>query len=344
MLSTRPRPAMPGLRALVLAALLALLPSCGGDDAAGPDAFAPAPTATTPASSGSYTPIPASPPTELRIAFINLMSPVGTDTTDTTAADTYEERLNLIIEELRALDPDIVGFNETTITDAHGDTRERLATALKMEPFWLRANPWFPARTREANDAIAKEIGFQEGELILVRSDRFPVIGGMDSHWINPRTSETEGRIAIHLRVRAPGSTGEVDIYITHLTGGGEAVRARQAESVASFIRSNRGSGPALFMGDLGDPPASATYEAFAATGFRDPFASTNASTCCRATLSGEQPPLAFRTDYLLAAAWMPTKTGAFAATPATRTDGSSLYASDHIGLFAVFQLPAGLP
>jgi endonuclease/exonuclease/phosphatase family metal-dependent hydrolase len=328
---------------LLFAILLALLPACGGDDAEPPGPLAPTATATTPPG-GATTPIAPREATELRVAFINLMSPVGTDATDTAASDTYEERLALIIEELRTFNPDIVGFNEATITDAHGDARERLATALKMEPFWLRANPWFPTRTREANDAIAKQIGFQEGELLLVRSDRFPLIGGVDSHWINPRTSETEGRVAFHIRVRVPGATGEADIYITHLTGGGEAVRGRQAESVASFIRSTRGDGPAILMGDLSDVPTSGAFQAFAATGFHDPFAGEGVATCCRTSLTGEQQPLTLRTDYLLGAEWAPVETGFLAAKPGARNDGSPLFASDHLGLFAVFTLPSGLP
>ena len=312
---------------------------CGADGGDDGDPFVPEPAPSASPSPMVVTPIATPEPTELRVAFINLMSPVGTDATNTVAADTFEARLNLVIEELKAVKPDIVGFNEATNTAAHGDARQKLAMALKMEPFWLRANPWFPARTRDQNDAIAKQIGFEERELVLVRSDRFPVIGGIDSHWINPRTSETEGRVAFHLKVRIPGSAGEADIYITHLTGGDDSVKTRQAQSVAEFIRSNRGAGPAVLMGDLGTGPESAAYAALMEAGFEDAFAGTGLATCCRASVVGEQKPLTARTDVLLSAGWFPTETGTIGDKPAKQPDGEDLYASDHIGLFAVFPL-----
>ena len=323
-----------------LAAAALTLAACGADGEDDGGTFVPQATPSASVSPMPFTPQPTPEPTELRVAFINLMSPVGTDATNTVPADTFEERLNLVIAELKEFKPDIVGFNEATITEAHGDAREKLATALKMEPFWLRANPWFPTQTRDANDAIAKQIGFEEGELVLVRSDRFPLIGGVDPHWINPRTSETEGRVAFHLKVRVPGSTREADIYITHLTGGGDAVRARQAASVAGFIGSSRGTGPAIVMGDLGDVPESGAYAELMDIGMQDPFAEAGIATCCRESPVGEQKPMTQRTDYLLSAGWWPAETGAMGEVAAKRVDETELYASDHIGLFAVFALP----
>jgi endonuclease/exonuclease/phosphatase family metal-dependent hydrolase len=326
------------LAGLAVAAIA--LGSCGGDGDDDGETFVPLPTASASASPVPSTPQSTPEPTELRVAFINLMSPVGTDATNTVPADTFDRRLDLVIAELKEFKPDIVGFNEATVTEAHGDAREKLATALKMEPFWLRANPWFPTQTRDANDAIAKQIGFEEGELILVRSDRFPLIGGIDPHWINPRTSETEGRVAFRLKVKIPGPAGEADIYITHLTGGGEAARTRQAASVAGFIRSSRGPGPAIVMGDLGDVPESGAYAAMMEIGLNDPFAEAGVATCCRESLVGEQKPMTLRTDYLFAAGWWPAEMGAIGEGAAKQADETVLFASDHIGLFAVFALP----
>ncbi len=338
----RPRAARRALvssvAALALGAALATA-GCGAQGEDDGDVFVPQPTPSASPSPFVVTPVATPEPAELRVAFINLMSPVGTDATNTVAADTFEARLNLVIEELKAFKPDIVGFNEATNTAAHGDAREKLATALKMEPFWLRANPWFPTQTRDQNDAIARQIGFEEGELVLVRSDRFPVIGGIDSHWINPRTSETEGRVAFHLKVRIPGEAGEADIYITHLTGGDESVKTRQAQSIAGFIRSSRGTGPAVLMGDLGTGPESPAYATLRDAGFDDAFAEAAIPTCCRASVIGEQKPLALRTDFLLDAGWDPTEIGTIGDKPSKQPDGRELYASDHLGLFAVFPL-----
>lgn len=284
-------------------------------------------------------------PTEIRVAFIDLLGPVGLDSTNTQAADTYGARLALVIKELRAFRPDIVGFNDVTNTKAHGNTGEALAAALKMESQSIRANPWFPGQTQAQNDAIARQIGFEEGDLIL---SRYPILRA-DRLWINPRTSETEGRAALHVVVKGPPSTGEIDIYITHFTGGGEQVRAAQAASVVAWIGKTRGSGPVLVMGDLGDGPGSAAYAAFTAAGLTDlampdgsgPRAVAPANTCCRTSVAGAQPPLTARTDYLFAAGWAADGVSPFAAQPERQPGGSLLYASNHDGLTAVF--PVGL-
>lgn len=271
--------------------------------------------------------------TEFRVATINMMSPVSIDSTNNVASETYDQRLDMLIEELKAFKPDVVVLNEWTNTKAHGNPAARLGKELKMEYQWVRANPWFPGQSKEQNDAIADQIGFQEGELILSRHR----ILRAEPRWLNPRTSETEGRAVLHVVLQAPAPLGEVDVYVTHLTSGGDKVRAAQALAVAAGIKETRGSGPLLLMGDFGDVPGSATIQPLLDAGLVDLVADAPLVTCCRDAVIGELPPLAMRTSFILGKGWLGPQLSPFGDKPKKRADGSLLYASDHNGIFAVF-------
>lgn len=335
------RPKRTGLRlaatGLALLATLALLlgAACGGgDDDLRLVPNPGSPTVGTPETVVTVEPTPD--PKEFRVAFINLMSPVTTDTTNTAAADTFDDRLDIVIGELKEFKPDLVAFNESTTTAAHGAAAARLSKELKMEPQSVRANPWFPGQSKEQNEQIAKQIGFEEGELILVGS-RFPILGA-EPFWLNPRTSETEGRAALYVKVKGPPSVGTIDVFISHLTGDAR-IRGQQAISFAQFIKTTRGSGPALVFGDLGDPAGSPVQRALLDIGMTDLLAASPLATCCREAVIGQQPEPETRTDYIFASQWTPSAVGLFASRPKQRADGSWLYASDHNGLTAVFPI-----
>lgn len=326
------------LLGLVGLAAAAIGTACGGDTPS--DRFArpvetpePTPTPTPPAAE------PTPVPTEFRVAYLNLMSPIATDANDTSAGDTLEQRLQLVVEELRAYRPDLVGFAEATWTAQHGSVVAKLAAELKMEPLFVQANPWFAGRTEAQNRELAKQIGFEEGELVLVRSDRW-VVQGATPTWLNPRTSETEGRAALHVRIKGPAAIGTIDIFITHLTGGGERLRGQQAESFAEFVRQQRTGGPLIVLADLSDPPGSPAYEAIMALGLHDPLATSNPPTCCRPGVIGEQPPPTRRTSFILSAGWQAAVAATFGDKPGSLPDGRPLYLSDHNGIWALFPVP----
>lgn len=323
---------------LAMSAVL-IMTACGGDGddvALPPVVYSPtAVTTATVAIANDTTPVPA----EFRVAFINLMSPVALDSTNSEAGDTYDQRLAQVIDELKAFKPDLVGFNEATNT-VHGNAAATLAKELKMEAQQVRSNPWFPNATKEQNDEIAKQSGFEEFEVILTRS-AFPILKA-DLVSLNPRTSETEGRAALHVVVKAPAPMANIDVYITHLTGGGEKVRTAQAESVKSFIGSTRGTGPLILMGGLSDVPSSSTYKVLAGAGLQDLGAEGDLPTCCREKAVGEQPAVTQRTDYFFADRWVAPPVQLWGDKAHQRADGSWLYDSDHNGLTAVFPLAVG--
>jgi endonuclease/exonuclease/phosphatase family metal-dependent hydrolase len=312
-----------------------LVAACGGDDYGYVDPT-PVPTAQPNAVAVQPTADTTKVPTELRVAFINLMSPFALDENNPVADTTFDERMDAVTEELKAFNPDIVGFNEASVTKAHGSVAARLAKDLKMELQYARANPWYPGQSKEQSDAIARQIGFEEGELIL---SKYPILRA-ERKELNPRTSEIgEGRAALHAVIKVPGTLGELDVYITHLTGGGDKVRQAQAADFMSFVKATKGGGQVIVMGGMSDPVGSPTYEVYRAAGLHDVFGKTPVTTCCRDSVLGQQAATVARTDYLMTQEWYASEYSLFGDKPKKRADGTWLYESDHNGLKAVLPI-----
>src|SRR4051794_25275474 len=124
--------------ASILAVLLAIASACGGDDDV--TIITPVPDAPSPSATG-VTAGATPDPTEFRVVVMNLMSPLSLDPTNTTASDTFDQRLNLVIAELKQFKPDLIALNEVTET-GRGKVAERLVSELKMETAYVRAKPW----------------------------------------------------------------------------------------------------------------------------------------------------------------------------------------------------------
>lgn len=332
-----------GLLIVLAMGAMGMAVGCGGDG----DGEPPPETPRTAAATGTITtPSPVSTPevrTEFKVAFVNLLSPVALDTRNAEASDTFEERLDAVVEELSALEPDLVAFTEVSWTKANGSAAERLAKGLRMEFSYVRANPWYPGQTKEQSDQMARLAGFDEGEMVfsrypILRTERLP---------LNPRTSETEARVVLHVVLKMPAPVGELDVYVTHLTGGGDKTRQEQAADLVAQVTKTRGEGAVLIMADLSDRAESPPYEAITGGGFVDmapTLGGQPATTCCRATVLGQQPPATARHDFIFAADWRATSATIFGSVPGKRADGALLYASDHNGVFAVFPLAAAPP
>lgn len=310
--------------------------ACGGDDDI--TIITPVPADASP-SATTVTASPTPDPTEFRMVLLNLLSPVSLDATDTSASDTFDERLRFVIDQLKEFKPDLIALNEVTKTAAHGSVKDKLAVELKMEAVYVPAKPWIPGQTRDQNAEFAQKYGLaEEGELILIRSDRFPVLG-YEQKWLNPRDSELGGPAALHVRLKGPESLGEIDIFLSQLSGGDSRIRSLQAADFAKFIKAEKGSGPSIVLGDFGDPAGSATQKAFVDIGMSDVLEQSGLNTCCRPSVLGPQPDLVARTDYILTSQWAPTALSVFVAEPKKREDGTLLYASDHNGLAAIFPI-----
>lgn len=319
-----------------------LVIACGPGEAGPRPQHATPETPTTVPESPTPLATPSPPaPTEFRVAFINLFSPLAAEAGNPAAGETFEVRLQLLVEQLRSFDPDVVGFNEASWTEKYGSATTYLARELKMEPVYARANPWFEGQTREQSDALVREAGFEEGELFLVRSTRYTVLRADEPYALKPLSTESgERRIGLHAVLKGPKSLGEIDLFITHLTGGGERVVPAQAADFAGWIAETRGRGPSLVMVGQSDPAVPSSYEVFRAIGLRDVFgAGEGIVTCCRAAVVDEQPPLSARTDYLMYDRWQAGSAELFGDQP-LENHGSLLYLSDHNGIMAIFPIP----
>ncbi len=324
----------------VLAAFAGLLAACGSNE---PD-FVPrttpaggsSPTATLPT-----TPTPTTPPTEFRVAFVNLMHGRPLDVSNTVPDATLKERLAMIIEELKAFNPDVVGLNEASITKAHGNIAAHIAKELKMEFQYRLSTPWLQTQTYADAQKVATQTDFEEGEAVLV-SARYKLLR-WDFRALNPRTSNTESRTALWVRMEGPEQVGMIDVYIAHLTAGTDKERATQATDLLKFVKDTRGTGAIFVLGDFSEPPGSETQKALLDGGLTDVLATLKEplplGTCCRDNVLGEQAPLTLRTDYIFSGAWLATSGVVLGAKPGKRPDGTLLYASDHNGVGAVFSL-----
>ena len=299
-----------------------------------PPAGSPTAAATTEVSAD-----PTPDPTEFRVAYINLMSPRSLDATNTVPAETFERRIAIVVEQLKAFKPDLVAFSEVSSTEI-GRAKDILVRELKMEPLYVRAKPWYSGQSKEEGEQFVKAAKFEEGELILVNGSRFIPQDG-EPKWMNPRTADGEAAAGLWWRLKGPGSIGDIDIFVTHLTGTDPRVRAQQSADFAQFVASKRGNGPTIVLGDLGDAPGSGSLQALLDLGLKDAFEGLPVVTCCRESVKGEQPSPILRTDFILVSGWAPSVVDVFADEPKKLADGELLYASDHNGVAAIFPIAA---
>lgn len=305
---------------VLLVGLVALVMACG-DDAN------PAPQSTE---------VPASPTEEaapaLRVATVNLLHGFFSD----VDADTLTERLGLVAEALRQEEIDIVGLQEVSITSYGGNTAEELARKLGFEFVYKRSNPNI---VDADNEALIEALDFEEGSAIV---SRYPIA---DSESIDlARVSDTEIRIGLRATLTTPW--GEIDVYVTHLTGVDETdINVTQAQELADWITARPRDLPAVLMGDFNALEGSATIDLLTER-FVDVYRAVDAEgpgyTCCQDALTDPEPAQEReRIDYLFLApgqafAGEVVEARVFLDAPFRLPDGSDLWASDHFGLLAV--------
>src|SRR5207245_3175783 len=97
-------------------------------------------------------------PRPLRIVTINLLH--GGRTSELTGRDQrLEERLTMVVRELRTLDADVVGVQEASRGRRRGDVAARLASALGFHQVYAPAAPRWPL--------VARVIGIEEGPAVI---------------------------------------------------------------------------------------------------------------------------------------------------------------------------------
>ena len=149
-----------------------------------------------------------------------------------------ERRMQLAIDGLRALAPDVVGLQEVReVAGSVPNQAETLAAALAMQHYFEPATPWG---------------GGREGLAILSRHP----LGERRMHEL-PHAVPTERRLLIGVRLDTP--VGGVDVYTTHLNyrlaDGGK--REDQLVAADAYIAGVESELLKIWMGDFNATPDS---------------------------------------------------------------------------------------
>jgi endonuclease/exonuclease/phosphatase family metal-dependent hydrolase len=150
-----------------------------------------------------------------------------------------EARLRISVEQLRALDADIIGLQEASTSRQRGNVAERLARELGYH------HAYAPTLFRFFSlDFINRHVSwlfnFTEGPAIV---SRFPIVGS--EYYGLPRCNGYfDPRVLLHATVRTPW--GEVGIASTHTSRG-----FCQADRVVELMEERRGVYASVLMGDF---------------------------------------------------------------------------------------------
>ncbi len=155
-------------------------------------------------------------------------------------ADRWPVRRGLLVRQLVALAPDVIGLQELRVLPDQGRWVAREVARVTEGALSYRCH-----RRPKSGPA-----GLWEGIGVL---SRLPVVS---TAW---RDLGAQGRVVQLVTVRGP-SGGVMDVYNTHLGLGGEALRSAQAGRILEWIDGRR-RGPVLVLGDLNARPGSPTIE-----------------------------------------------------------------------------------
>jgi endonuclease/exonuclease/phosphatase family metal-dependent hydrolase len=241
-----------------------------------------------------------------------------------------ERRLGMIIEDLRALDPDVVALQESPVTRRRGDIAARIAQALGFAHVHARATERV-FRPLLLGRLILGALGFVEGPAIL---SRFPITGSevydlpRCQRWLDPR-------VALRADVDAPG--GALAVFSTH-TSRDDC----QTRRVAELAEQAAGGRPAVVMGDLNTGETAPALEAFRSHGFLDAFRVANPTASGLTVwqrIDAPAPTVMRRVDYVFVRAGDGAAASVVSGrvvlnTPRPREDGGVLWPSDHYGVF----------
>jgi endonuclease/exonuclease/phosphatase family metal-dependent hydrolase len=166
----------------------------------------------------------------VRLATLNLRN----------TADRWPERRHLIVRQLVALEPEVIGVQELRMVPDQSRWLVRAVERASGGRLRYRCH-------RRAKTGLA---GLWEGIGVLTR---VPVVA---TAWLD---LGTQSRVAQRITVRMPEG-GLLEVYNAHLGLGGEVVRSAQAHRILDWMASGPPL-PAVLLGDLNARPGSPTIE-----------------------------------------------------------------------------------
>jgi endonuclease/exonuclease/phosphatase family metal-dependent hydrolase len=270
----------------------------------------------------------------VRLVTFNLLH--GGPWTRFTGDDQHlERRLAMIVEDLRAIDPDVVALQESPVTRRHGDVAARLAQALGL-PHVVHARATERVfGPRWLGRLIVGALGFVEGPAIL---SRFPITASeihdlpRCQRWLDPRVA---------LRADLATPAGAVAVFSTHTSR--DDCQTRRVAELAGAVPGH----PAVVMGDLNTGDTAPVLAAFSDHGFVDAFRVANPAApgpTVWQRIDASAATVQRRVDYVFVRAGGGVAAGPVSGrvvlnTPRPLGDGAVLWPSDHYGVLVEVDL-----
>ena len=231
--------------------------------------------------------------------------------------------MDMIADEIIALDADIVMLQEVPWTLNMGEIAAYLSERCGYNYLYLRSNG-----NRWA-------ILFEEGSAILSRYE----LKNPSSFELRPRAAFFEHRTVLHSTVAT--EWGDLDVFVTHLTDGEDEINQAQVASLQAYVNAT-GSAMAIVGGDFNAKEDEPQIETLASE-WIDTYVAAHADdpglTCCIDDLHADPSELLEkRIDYVFL---MPRSNAHVAIYSAEISLDQPAYflsgwqwASDHVGLF----------
>lgn len=245
-----------------------------------------------------------------------------------------EERFRIVVDELRALDPDVVGIQEASVSRRRGHVAARLAAELGYHhvyaPVRFFGAGWLDRLT-------AWVINLDEGPAIL---SRFPIVD-WESVSLPMCNGRFDPRLWLYARLQTPW--GELGVASTHTSRG-----FCEAPAVAGLMHARRGPLPSVLMGDFNATEDSAGVTALTlGGGFIDAFRAVNPTApglTVWQRVYAPVPTVFRRVDFVfvLPGTSAPGHVRASRVVldaPRHLTDGKVLWPSDHYGVLAEIEV-----
>ncbi len=151
-----------------------------------------------------------------------------------------QERLEITIQELKRLQPDIIALQEASVSRRHGNVPQQIADALGYQMVFEPATQHIFG-IGFLDRLITSAIGFKEGPAIL---SRYPIIAS--EIYDLPRCQQRlDPRILLRAEIKA--ADGSIQVFSAHTSKGDDC----QLQRVGELVREHRGTGRAILMGDL---------------------------------------------------------------------------------------------
>ena len=269
-------------------------------------------------------------PAVLRVVTFNLLH--GGPSSGLWGDDHHvDARLDLVARELRSIDPDVLGLQESSISGRR-HVAARLAAELRMH--WAHASA-----TRRVwgigvlDRLLVWAMNFEEGPAIL---SRWPIV---ETEVLDlPRCVKFyDPRVVLRAAIDTP--RGRLQVFSTHLSHD-----PCQAKRLGEVVRAHTGPLPALVMGDFNASESTEWMQALVRDAeLVDAYRAANPSATGPTVWQRPDAPdqtVTRRVDFIFvrpgtAAAGRVRSSRVILSTPGRLANGTTLWPSDHYGVVA---------